>query len=233
LIESSAFPEYEFLRLSTWDSKTVLLRHGASRDQITILPLGVPRDIFYRNTEQSSVSNELLFVTSPGRERLKGFHLLLKAIHHLKDQFPYLTVHVAGCDRLPQSLREEFETIDSFLEFHGWKQRENLASLYRRVDAYIQPSYIESDGGTTLFEALSSGTPSIATDANPFREAAHGENILFFDRGDSSSLMDAIIRFYETPTRYRSAAWNHAPEYDIMNTYESLTRLYSRLATKS
>ena len=72
--------------------------------------------------------------------------------------------------------------------------KENVAEMYQAADVYVLPSYREGLP-LTLFEAMASGLPIIASPVNgiPY-EIKDGENGIFVNYGDIENLQTAIIK---------------------------------------
>lgn len=217
-----------YVGFSSWDIRTGLEARSIPKSKISLLPLGVPKDVFYPEEGNHDISGKLLFIGTESTYKLKGLGILLEALEEVVEEYPGLSLTIAGLHsseipswEIPDGLRKK-------IEFTGYVNRDVLVDYYRRSDVYIHPSFSEA-GSTTFAEALACGTPVIASDDESFREGAKGDNTIFFDIGDSKSLATKIRDFYDEPYRYIESAKKLAPEYDISRSYGALLEVYQRL----
>lgn len=224
---SRLYPSVRFLAFSEWVQDEVLARRGVPTDDVTVLPSGVPTDIFRPGAQQVRDEErlKLLFVGKPTRR--KGMRLLAEAIADLDQRGIRVDVLVAGTDNPPEWLSNLAVTEDRF-EFLGRVPRAELPTYYNAVDAYVCPSYYEMES-TTMIEALACGTPCIATDGRAFREVCDGNGI-FFDRGDADSLAETILEFRQEKDDWHKRAMAQSDRYDIEQTFETIMDTYAAIA---
>lgn len=77
--------------------------------------------------------------------------------------------------------------------FPGFVSEEELVHLHNAAEAYVIPSFYEGFGIPPL-EAMSCGTPVIASNSSCIPEVCGKENALFFDPNNSKELTDQIIK---------------------------------------
>ena len=80
-----------------------------------------------------------------------------------------------------------------------------------------------------MLEALSCGTPVIATDSRGFKENARGENCLFFKRGDPQDLSKKLVNFFRGKFYFQKEAVKYCREYDIEKSSKELVSVYKML----
>ena len=80
------------------------------------------------------------------------------------------------------------------IEFLGWRAEAELKTFYAGCRALIFPQ--EEDFGIVPVEAQAAGRPVIAYKKGGVLETVEeGKSGLFFDRPDSASLIEAVLRF--------------------------------------
>ncbi|MFA4952599.1 MAG: glycosyltransferase family 4 protein [Candidatus Pacearchaeota archaeon] len=105
------------------------------------------------------------------------------------------------------------------------KGKEKIAEMYQASDVYVLPSYREGLP-LTLFEAMASGLPIIASPVNgvPF-EMTEGENGFFSNYGDLKSLEENILKIIDNPNLAKQISKNNiekSKEFD----WDTITRRY-------
>lgn len=147
---------------------------------------------------------------------LKGFHIMLKAVALLKDEFPDIKVHTPlarfypekkGWRRLWMNCRRggyERYLTDLILS----KKLETHVVPYHQLDAnqiinellnarvFVLPSFIENSPNS-LVEAMMVGTPTIASSVGGVLSMTKdGETSLIFPPGDEAVLAEQIRRIF-------------------------------------
>jgi glycosyltransferase involved in cell wall biosynthesis len=169
--------------------------HGFDRARIHVVPLyaEVP-------DEESPPTRErdlLLFVG--GLVRGKGLDVLLDALP-LSRQAPRLTV--VGDGRQAESLRRQAAALvpPSRVTFLGRQPPGVLAEWFRRAACVVVPSRSPETFGLAGLEAMSHGTPVIATDVGGIREwLVPGETGLAVPPNDPRRLAAAIDQLLADP----------------------------------
>jgi glycosyltransferase involved in cell wall biosynthesis len=126
----------------------------------------------------------------------KGVGDVVRALGALKSQgpVPHLTIIGAEADTAVRSLVSEIGLGDA-VHFSGLVPNEEIPLLMRAADVVVIPSRHEYPEGLplTIYEALSSRTPIIASDHPMFRGAlTHGKSALIFPAGNAEALALAI-----------------------------------------
>jgi glycosyltransferase involved in cell wall biosynthesis len=93
---------------------------------------------------------------------LKGVHLAIGAVHHLRDRGVDATLTIAGEGRMRAYLEAEIARfgLGSRIALLGEISRERLLDLYGTSDVFVFPSLRDSSGNVVL-EALSRGLPVV------------------------------------------------------------------------
>jgi mannosylfructose-phosphate synthase len=134
----------------------------------------------------------------------KGHVELLRAFSHVREKCPDVHLVIGGGSKNPKE--HEIKVKNSFLEvvdelelndqviFTGYVADEELDTYYRKADLFVLPSKYEPFGMTTL-EAMSCGTPVVATRFGGIRKnLQHGHDALLVDPSDENEFADAMIQ---------------------------------------
>lgn len=155
-----------------------LAKHGVSKDRMFIVLNGVNKDRFKPLKKDSSkllleeklgVRVKGFLITSLGVNPRKGTHILIKSLAYLRKLKRRFTALIGGRPRRKGYLTYIINLIKTYkLERHihlvGKVKEDLLLSFYSASDLVVLPSYNEG-APLTVAEALSCGTPVIATNA--------------------------------------------------------------------
>jgi phosphatidylinositol alpha-mannosyltransferase len=138
----------------------------------------------------------ILFV---GRlEKRKGLIYLLKALNHVRQQFPSVRLIVAGAFDA-----EQLETCERFVRqagltevvFKGFVSPEDKIRYYKSCDIFCAPSIGRESQGIVLLEAMAAGKPVVASSIEGYRTVlAEGDAGLLVPPGDETALAVALTR---------------------------------------
>jgi phosphatidylinositol alpha-mannosyltransferase len=133
-------------------------------------------------------------------EPRKGMDVLVAAMEQLVATRPDLRLVVAG-----RGDRDEFrETLSAELaarvDLLGQVSEDDKAALLRSVDVYCAPNTGQESFGIILLEAMSAGTPVVASDLDAFRRVLGGGDAgRLFTAGDASALAAALAELLDDP----------------------------------
>lgn len=145
----------------------------------------------------------------------KNFHLLLRAFHHLKKQQAKVELHVVSDgDYNPYAkLIKGFEFANS-IHFHGRQESAGVAAMLQFADALVLSSRFENLP-CVLLEALSTGTPMIATNVGGVAEVINDSNGILVASEDEKALLSAMIsiqqRQYAAQELHQVALQKYSP----------------------
>ncbi len=211
-------------------------------DKVKIVYLGAPHDEFsrVRSAEEVTEARRLLGI-APGDFAIgtvtrlhesKGNAYLVEAARLVLDRKPSAKFVVVGEGPLREPLEAQARQLglgDRFV-FVGFVR--DVAGVLSAFDLSVFPSLWE---GTplTVFEALASGKPIVATDADGLLDVLtdrHDARIV--PRRDAAALADAILDLMNDPVeraRLAAAARVTAQRYDITAFVRKMEQLYVRL----
>jgi glycosyltransferase involved in cell wall biosynthesis len=133
-----------------------------------------------------------------------GYDVLLSAFAVLAPHVPDARLFIAGSGELRQELERQAEAagIASRVRFLGLVDNRELPNYYAAADLFVLPSRLES-WGTVMLEALSCGTPVVATATAGALEAQgfFDEDLQLAPKEDAEALAAAVQRALESPRR--------------------------------
>lgn len=163
-------------------------------ERIECIPHGLPYQ--KREIKPSGYSNYFLF--SGRLELSKGILNLLEAFRRYRDKIN-ATLIITGRGILENRIKEFIaeNNIQDKVMFLGWVDKELLWSLYKDALALVVPSIALDPGPMVVAEALSVGTPTIASDRSGYgwdimREIDKG---LIFHSADVEGLAEILATF--------------------------------------
>ena len=162
----------------------------------------------------------------------KGNEYLVDAVKEITVRQPTARVYIAGEGELEQSLRDQARALGlgDRLVFLGFQR--DVAAVLSAYDIVVFPSLWE---GTplTAFEALASGKPIVATDADGLLDIlTDRKDALIVPKRNPGALARAIIDVIEQPglaERLGREARNTGARYDIARFVRKMERLYDIL----
>lgn len=148
-------------------------------------------------------------------EPRKGIRDLVEAYRMLRLKLPaapdLVVAGGAGWGVAPIVAAIEASPVRDHIHLTGYLRRDEVRDLLRHAEVFVLAS--EAEGfGLPLAEAISCGTPSVASDIPPLREAG-GNAALFTPPGDPEALAATIEQALQPQTalELRRRAAEHAP----------------------
>ncbi len=134
----------------------------------------------------------------------KGHAELIRAFSHVAAEVPDAYLVIGGGSKEPKQheidVRKSFEEIvaesnlGDRVVFTGYVHDDDLPTYYRKASLFVLPSKYEPFGMTTL-EAMSCGTPVVATKFGGIRKNLRdGYDALMVDPGDEEEFAAAMTR---------------------------------------
>lgn len=144
----------------------------------------------------------------------KGAEFFLRAAKKVLDYEPDSRFVVAGTgDMLPRLINQAVDMgISSKVIFTGLLTEEEVRHIYRISNVYVMPSVSEPFGITAL-EAVSAGTPTIASKTAGFSEAF--QNCLRVDFWDTDEMANKIISLLRYDPLHKTLATEGKRELDL------------------
>ena len=169
-----------------------------------IIPNGVDVQFFARATPLPGYPRAGGTIGFIGRydEPRKGMSVLLDALRLLVPTRPDLQLLVAGGGDEKDLQEEAGPELAGALRLLGRVSDEDKAAMLRSVDIYCAPNTGGESFGIILTEAMSAGTPVVASDLDAFRRVLDGGIAGVLARvGDAAALAGALGRVLDDPGR--------------------------------
>ncbi|MBI5871842.1 glycosyltransferase family 4 protein [archaeon] len=178
-----------------------ILRKWARQSKIKVIPNGMP-ELFFKKIKQNSFREELKIPKTArlilffGRLNItKGPDKFVLAAKEILKERNNVWFIIRGPDEgMKEKVKELIGNEKKIILMEGTKDKEQVIRMYQASDLYCLPSYREGLP-LTLFEAMASGLPIVASPVNgvPY-EMKELDNGLFVDYGDINGLKKAILK---------------------------------------
>jgi len=191
---------------SEFSKRDLIDRYGLVPDKIAVVPYGIS-PVFRREDDERRIHAVLekygitgKYILSVGRlNPRKNLVSLAGAFSRFKSRhrYPHKLV-IAGktdyrSDEIIRSIRKSKVRED--IVFTGFVGEDDLPVLFGGADVFVYPSLFEGVGLPVL-EAMSCGTPVVASDSSSLREMV-GDAGLLVDPLDVEGIADAILSVVE------------------------------------
>jgi glycosyltransferase involved in cell wall biosynthesis len=194
------------IAVSNFTKKVIVEKYGINSDKITVVHNAV-----YPIAEGSK-KEIVLFL---GRLTIqKGAEFFLRAAQKVKDFEPDAKFVVAGAgDMLPQLINQAIDLgISDRTIFTGRLTDDEVKHIYSIASVYVMPSVSEPFGISAL-EAISAGTPTIASKTAGFSEAF--KNCLRVDFWDTDEMANKIVSLLRYNPLHKTLADEGKREIDL------------------
>jgi len=200
-LERLTYEKVDKIICASRDSKSILAKkYGILSEKILIIPNGTDTKKFYTITNLGKIPNSLLYV---GRiDKRKGLNFLLKSLQVVSKEIPDIQLFVVGTGKQLKRLKRfvKKQNLKKNIEFLGMISDEDLNRWYNKVQCVVVPSVFEGFGLTAV-EAMSCGTPVIATDVDALRDVIEdGVNGLLVKYNDVEALSGKILYLLKNKT---------------------------------
>ena len=213
------------------EAADVLIKKGFA-GTIEVIPLGIDRHLFDDDDAAPTGAPGGYVVGYVGRlERHKGVSVLLDALTLV----PNASLEVVGDGPLRSELERRATELGlgERVRFLGSVERQNIASVYRRFDVLAVPSLTTSawkeQFGRVVAEAMSVGTPVVASDSGSLPEVV-GPGGVLVPPGDAVALGSAL-RELEDPAR-RAELGAAALRWAKQFAWEAVAAQHQRVYTR-
>lgn len=190
------------------------MQHFGISTPMKVVPNVVDTELFSPLDKKQHSVFRFVHVSSLDPEQ-KNFHLLVRAFYQLKKQQPKVELHVVsdGDFAAYGTLIKGFDFAKS-IHFHGPQDSEGVAAILQFADALVLSSRFENLP-CVLLEALSTGTPMIATNVGGVAEIIHQGNGILVPSEDEKALLAAMTdiqqRTYSAEEMHAEAKQKYSP----------------------
>ncbi|MBD3238229.1 MAG: glycosyltransferase [Candidatus Moranbacteria bacterium] len=208
------------------------------KTQVDIIPTGINLENFKNsNVGLSKLKKELginaqdivlLFLARLERE--KNIDLLIEIIPKILKKYKKAKFLIVGDGSEKKRIQAMQDQYKQRLILTGRVDNKKVAQYYKLADLFIQTSFTETQGLTTL-EALASGLAVIAVEAQGNAEfVLNGENG-YLVKAEKKSFLQAVDRLIKQPKRlnsFQEKALEVAEQYDIKKCANRMIKLYMK-----
>ncbi len=219
---------------SAFTKEEIVNRYRVAKDRVVVIPNAVGDEFLSRANEEDIVrvrekySLPAKFLLAVGTmQPRKNIAFLVRVFAEVSRRIPDLKLVLVGkrygyrYDLEIEHAIEETDTGESVI-FPGYVDAADMPAVYAGAAAFIFPSLYEGFG-IPILEALSQGTPVVASDIPPSREIS-GSGVCFFDPSDIAS---AVQMSYNVTIdeKLRSELSVHGKERVNLFSWEKSARL--------
>ncbi len=193
----------KIIAITPWEIP--ILKRWAREEKIKVIPNGMP-ELFFRKIKPNNfrhqhkipkTANLVLFF---GRLNITKApdKFVLMAREILRERKDCYFVIRGPDEGMREAVKSLIGNEKKIILLEGTKDKSDIVGMYQASDLYCLPSYREGLP-LTLFEAMASGLPVVATPCNgvPY-EMKEPDNGLFVDYGDINGLKTAILRILDS-----------------------------------
>ncbi|MFB6231272.1 MAG: glycosyltransferase family 4 protein [Salinibacter sp.] len=219
-------------------------RRSVDPENIEVIFNGVPLDEF-RDVPDSAAqeaADELgidsgapVVGTVARLEEQKGITHLLNAVPAIKAKVPEMKILIVGDGTLRGELEDEARQLGVADDVIFTGERRDVARLYKLMDVKVISSVYE---GTTLtvFEAMATGTPVVATTVDGVEEVIEdGRTGVLVPPKEPAPIADAVTDLLGNPDRAQrlsERAEEAVKEYDVRTSMRRIENLYETLLSE-
>ena len=168
--------------------------------------------------------------------RWKGFDIAIDAFSQVANQYPSMTLKIAGDGPELDRLKQQVETLglQHRVLFTGWIEPEKIPDLLNQVTAVLLPSREEETLPVVALQAAQMARPIIASNLAGFPEVIENNLTgLLFEAGSASALATAIRKTIDSPVEARlmgiNAREQAAKRFGLDYWVNQYDKLYKRL----
>ena len=210
--------------LKTWFEK----EYDIPSEKMNVLPLGASaidsnQNALIKIRDKYNISSSPLLVCVSGLTVWHGVDVLIRAVPHIKKEFPDVKIIITGGHKLDSAaaigyryldmLTKDIEVQDSVI-FTGWVHREELIAILKEADIGIDPRIPSPNkilGFSPLkdFEYMACALPIVVSDTPETREIfKSGETAILIPPNDMIGLSEAIIELLSDKNKARQMGLN-------------------------
>ncbi len=226
----------KIVAITPWELN--ILEEYAEKEKIEVIPNGTDK-ILYKKIKKNkfrrrnNIGEKKLVLFFGRLNPTKAPEVLAKvAINITKKRKDISFVWVGPDEGKAEEVKNLIKPYKNMKYLGPIKGKEKIAEMYQAADVYVLPSYREGLP-LTLFEAMASGLPIVASPVNGVSyEMKEPDNGFFSDYGDIDSLERNIIKIIDNPKLAKQISKNNIKKskgYDWDDIYKKYMREYEKL----
>ncbi len=200
-----------------------------------IIPAGVDTDFFTERGENFNIEGfpKILFL---GRLDLrKGVLKIIDVFNRFVKIKNEAKLIIAGKGPLEKTAKDLVRRygIEKSVIFTGYVKKEDIPKYYRTADIYCSPALGGESFGIVLLEAMSCGTPIIASRIHGYSQVIDDKKDgLLFNNEDDSELLSKLIELTEDENKrafFRKNGLIKSKEYSWENVIIKIEKFYKKI----
>lgn len=230
----------KIIAITPWELE-ILYKYIKDKNKIKVIPNGTDKILFKkiknnRFRKNNKIKEKYLVLFFGRLNPTKGPEMLAKAAMSItKKRKDIAFIWVGPDEGKAEEVKKLIQPYKNMQYTEPIRGKEKIAEMYQAADVYTLPSYREGLP-LTLFEAMASGLPIIASPVNgvPY-EMKQGENGFFADYGDIEKLEENIIRIIDNKKLAQKISKNNfkkSKNYDWDIIYKKYINEYEKLFNK-
>lgn len=189
---------HKIICISENTKKDLIDWYSIPEDNITVTYLAAGIDASLAHGNERVPSNPYYLYVGSRDPSYKNFDNLLLAFANIVSVHPEITLCVVGYPFSETEIKRIAEVkLTERIEHYTYASDTHLAKLYRCSVAFVYPSFYEGFGIPPL-EAMSCGTPVIASNCSSIPEVVGDAGILF-NPSSVSDLTDILLFLFDNP----------------------------------
>ena len=245
---SNAMQHIDILHTSCTITSDILIKHGAIKEKMVVIPLGVDTEAFKAPTEDEyhnirrrlGISKDKICIGSFQKDgvgwdegfepkMVKGPDILCDVLKELNEEFQ---IHVLLTGPARGYVKQKLKQLKIPFTHYFLNEYLDIVDFYKALDLYIVSSRAEG-GPKALLEAMACGVPLVTTNVGMANDIIENETNGFIVKKNSAEDLIDISRMIIKNTnkeQYRMNASASAKKYDwriIANRYYN--EIYSQL----
>ncbi len=230
---------YKFVAVSDDTAQKLIRYQKIKANKVLTIMNGIDENKYIIDINKENLRKELAVVKKGPIIGLgvrlseqKGIHYLLQAMPKVIDQFPDITLVIAGKGPLKDQLKKETNAlrIDKNVRFVG--PRLDMHALLKLFDLYVLPSLWEGLP-MVLLEAMAASCPIVATDVGGVSMAIRdGFNGTLVPAKNVEKLASAILDLLSNESMRKQYSLNGTDEFKGKFSARIMTQQYEKLYLK-
>ena len=187
--------------LSNW-FKILLVKNGLNKNRIVVLPPVIPsKEAASIEVKKPSFQGAKVRFVYIGRiARIKGLHILLKAVLNLKQQNWELDIYGSVSEPKYHDLCKSKLEGNTSINWKGELLHNDVINTLFNYDALIFPSIVQETMGMVILEAFAAKIPVIGSSIWSVKEhIMDGKNGFIFKVGDPCALQLILEKILDEP----------------------------------
>jgi len=225
----------KIIAITPWEIDNII-KYGGRKDKITIIPNGVD-DILFKKIKNNrfkkihGINGKLVLFFGRFNITKGADKLALAAKELIRKRKDIWFVFVGPDEGIKERVKEIVKDEERIIVLPPIRDIKKIAEMYQAADVYMLPSYREGLP-LTLFEAMASGMPIIASPVQGIPYEMTTKNGIFVNYGDINGLQNAILKILDNPKLARKmsvANRKKALNYKWENIADKTEKIYKSL----